>query len=119
MFVLSQDCHKFNNAKIRKARPKVLRGVCLTILAKNRIFLNEGKWNEIRNITPREITNRNRKMSSKDCSAQRVKKIILASLDNNQAFYCCVLIRSFCNRLVSEKFHFKRKTPTFRLAGSE
>ena len=47
------------NAKIRKVRKKnmmsvvyandaELRGVCLTILAKNQIFLNKAKWDEIR-----------------------------------------------------------------------
>ena len=47
------------------ANQTVLQDVCLTILAKHQIFLNEAKRDEIRNKTPREIMNMDRKTELK------------------------------------------------------
>ena len=44
----------------------MLRGFCLIVLAKNQIYLNEAKWDEIKeNKTPREITNMDSKTKPK------------------------------------------------------
>ena len=51
---------------MRKENLTVLGGVCLIVLAKNQIYLNEAKWDEIKeNKTPRKITNMDRKTELK------------------------------------------------------
>ena len=59
MLFVSQDCHKSMlksdkciQGEVVKvyANDTVLRGACLTILAKNQMFLNKIKWDKIKKL---------------------------------------------------------------------
>ena len=47
------------------ANERLSRNVCLTILAKNQIFLKQERWEEIRKKTPWETMNMDRKTEVK------------------------------------------------------